>query len=80
MWVGCGCTQVEARQKLLENKEKEEDGEKKESINEDAPGNYYCLADVFLYMTTVFPQSWHVIRRRCFCSSLLGCHEYIRTR
>lgn len=31
--------QVEARQKLIEAKEKEEDEEKKAKINEDAPGN-----------------------------------------
>jgi hypothetical protein len=29
---------VEARQKLIEAKEKETDKEKKEAINEDAPG------------------------------------------
>ena len=32
------CIQVEARQKLIESKESEEDKEKKSSINEDAPG------------------------------------------
>lgn len=32
-------TQVEARQKLLEAKEKEKEEEKKAQINEDAPGN-----------------------------------------
>ena len=32
-------TQVEARQKLLEAKEKEKEEEKKTQIDEDAPGN-----------------------------------------
>lgn len=34
------CVQVEARQKLNETKEKEEDEEKMAKMNEDAPGIY----------------------------------------
>jgi hypothetical protein len=74
---------VEARQKLQESKEKEEDEEKRESINEDAPGNFhwrryalfcYCVT----HRTALPPQSGHVTRRPCSCSSLLGCRECTR--
>ena len=37
------CRQVEARQKQLQAKEKEEDKEAKEKINEDAPGMYNVI-------------------------------------
>ena len=40
-------TQVEARQKLLEAKEKEKDEEKKTQIDEDAPGNDQLMSDYY---------------------------------
>ena len=79
-----GCLQVEARQKLLESREKEEDEGKRESINEDAPGNFHCrkyavLCYCVVRMTALLPQSGHVMKRQCSCSSLLGYHECTRS-
>jgi len=42
------CIQVEARQKLLEAKDKEEEEDKKAQIDEDAPSNVSVVALVML--------------------------------
>ena len=40
-WIPlCPVSQVEAKQKLMEEKEKEENEEKKAQVDEDTPGNY----------------------------------------
>lgn len=63
------CIQVEARQKLLEAKDKEEEEDKKAQIDEDAPSNVSVVALVMLLCdrSTPPPQFMPATRKPSSC-------------